>query len=186
MKIVVDGGHGGHDPGAVNPKVGVQEKDVNLQIAVALQGWLMSAGHTVLLTRGADFFVKLVERAEIANRSGAQAFISIHCNAAGNPSAKGFEIWTSPGVTSADSLATFIGQAVQANIPRLVSRHDYSDGDLDKEGNLAVLRLTKCPAVLVEAGFISEDSEAEWLRRPESIQAIAHAISLGVSMWATA
>jgi N-acetylmuramoyl-L-alanine amidase len=186
MKIVIDAGHGGHDSGAVNPGVGVQEKDLNLQIALALQGWLMSGGHNVYLTRGADFFVELSERAAIANANGANAFISIHCNAAGNPAAKGFEIWTSPGPTSADSLATFIGQAVKANIPRLVNRFDFSDGDLDKEGSLAVLRLTRCPAVLVEAGFVSEDSEAEWLRQPENIQQISHAISLGVSMWATA
>jgi N-acetylmuramoyl-L-alanine amidase len=186
MKIVIDAGHGGHDSGAVNPGVGVQEKDLNLQIALALQGWLMSGGHNVYLTRGADFFVELSERAAIANANGADAFISIHCNAAENHAAKGFEIWTSPGPTSADTLATFIGQAVQANIPRLVNRFDFSDGDLDKEGSLAVLRLTRCPAVLVEAGFVSEDSEAEWLRQPENIQQISHAISLGVSMWATA
>jgi N-acetylmuramoyl-L-alanine amidase len=185
MKILLDPGHGGSDPGAVNQKVGVKEKDLNLQIAIALQGWLLSAGHNVIMTRDADFFVELGERASIANRNQADAFISIHCNAAGNPTAKGFEIWTSPGQTPADPLATAIGQAIQANIPRLVTRFDYSDGDLDKEGNLKVLLKTKCPAVLVEAGFISEDSEAEWLRQPESIQLIAHAVSLGVSMWAT-
>jgi N-acetylmuramoyl-L-alanine amidase len=185
MKIVCDPGHGGHDSGAVNMKVRVQEKDLNLQIAIALEGWLTSAGHKVLMTRSADYFVPLFDRAELANKLGADAFISIHCNAAGNPFAKGFEIWTSLGATKADSLATAIGQAIQANIPRLINRFDFTDGDLDKEGNLAVLRLTRCPAVLVEAGFVSEDSEAEWLKNPESIQAIAQAISLGVSMWAT-
>jgi N-acetylmuramoyl-L-alanine amidase len=186
MKIVIDAGHGGHDSGAVNSGVGVMEKDLNLQIAMALQGWLMTGGHAVTLTRGGDFFLGLGERAAIANGNGADAFISIHCNAAQNTTAKGFEIWTSPGLTSADSLATFIGQAVQANLPRLATRFDFSDGDSDKEGNLAVLRLTKCPAVLVEAGFISNDAEAEWLRQPETIQAVAHAIALGVSMWTVA
>jgi N-acetylmuramoyl-L-alanine amidase len=186
MKIVIDPGHGGHDSGAVNPRVGVQEKDLNLQIALALQGWLMSGGHQVVMTRYEDRFLDLALRASLANLAKADAFISIHCNAAENHAAKGFEIWTSPGPTSADTLATFIGQAVQANIPRLVNRFDFSDGDLDKEGSLAVLRLTRCPAVLVEAGFVSEDSEAEWLRQPENIQQISHAISLGVSMWATA
>ena len=186
MKIVIDAGHGGHDPGAVNPKVGVREKDLNLQIAVALQGWLQGAGHGVVMTRNDDRFLELTTRASISNLAKADAFISIHCNAAQNATAKGFEIWTSPGPTSADSLATFIGQAVEANLPMLVSRHDFSDGDLDKEGNLAVLRLTKCAAVLVEAGFISNDAEAEWLRQAETIQSIAQAVSLGVSMWATA
>lgn len=186
MKIVIDPGHGGKDPGAVNPTVGVNEKSLNLQIALALQGWLQGAGYDVVMTRDDDRFLDLALRASLANLVNANAFISIHCNAAGNTEAKGFEVWTSPGPTSADALATFIGQAFQANIPRLVSRFDFSDGDLDKEGNLAVLRLTKCPAVLVEAGFISNDAEAEWLRLPGSIQAIAHAISLGVSMWAAA
>ena len=185
MKIVIDPGHGGKDSGAVNPKVGVQEKDLNLQIAIALQGWLAGAGHEVVMTRDDDRFLDLVLRASLSNYANADAFISIHCNAAGNPSAKGFEIWTSPGQTKADSLATFIAQAMQANFPKLVTRFDWNDGDLDREGNLAVLRLTKCPAVLVEAGFISNDDEAEWLQQIGTIQNVAQAISLGVSIWAT-
>jgi N-acetylmuramoyl-L-alanine amidase len=183
MKIVVDAGHGGKDSGAVNYAVGVLEKDLNLRIAMALQGWFMSAGHTVLMTRTSDFFVDLHERAAIANREKADAFISIHCNAATNTTAKGFEIWTSSGKTEADSLATAIGRVIQTNIPRLLSRYDFSDGDLDKEGNLAVLRLTRCPAVLIEVGFISEDSEAIWLLDPNTIQNLTLSIFLGVSMW---
>jgi N-acetylmuramoyl-L-alanine amidase len=186
MKIVCDAGHGGQDSGAVNYVVGALEKDLNLRIAMALQGWLLSDGHEVLMTRASDHFVDLNERAAIANRAKADAFISIHCNAAGSLTAKGFEIWTSIGLTKADALATAIGQAIQANFPRLITRFDFADGDLDKEGNLAVLRMTRCPAVLIEAGFISEDSEAIWLMDPNTIQNIALSISLGVLQWGKA
>jgi N-acetylmuramoyl-L-alanine amidase len=184
MKIVVDAGHGGHDPGAINPRLNLLEKDIALRVALALEGWLMNAGETVILTRRSDLFVDLQDRARIANLEGADAFISIHCNAAENQDAHGVEIWTSKGQTAADSLATAIANVIQTNFQRLTQRHDFSDGDPDKEGNLAVLRLTKCPAVLIEAGFISNDQEALWLSDAENIQNIALSVSIGVSMWA--
>lgn len=183
MKIVIDAGHGGVDPGAVNPGVGVEEKALNLQIALALQDWLEQDGQKVVLTRDSDHFVSLVDRVVISNKEKPDAFISIHCNAAGNVSAKGTEVWTTPGETKADALASAICKKLIEQLPTTPLRRDESDGDLDKEGRLYVLIHTNCPAVLVECGFISNDQEAIWMKDLSTIQSISHAIVLGLYDW---
>jgi N-acetylmuramoyl-L-alanine amidase len=80
-KVVIDAGHGGKDPGTIGKKS--QEKNVALQIALKLSEEIRSKckGVTVICTRTTDEFIELHERAEIANRSKADLFISIHCNA---------------------------------------------------------------------------------------------------------
>jgi len=80
-KVVIDAGHGGKDPGTIGKKS--QEKNITLQIALKLSEEIRSKckGVTVICTRTTDEFIELHERAEIANRSKADLFISIHCNA---------------------------------------------------------------------------------------------------------
>ncbi|MFN3813673.1 MAG: N-acetylmuramoyl-L-alanine amidase [Aquificaceae bacterium] len=79
--IVVDAGHGGHDPGAIG-YAGIKEKDVNLAIAKKLTDYLRKDGRfKVLMTRNGDYFVPLEERARISLRNKADIFISIHANA---------------------------------------------------------------------------------------------------------
>ncbi len=79
--IVLDAGHGGHDPGAIGYE-GIKEKDINLAIAKKLADYLRKDGRfKVLMTRNGDYFVPLEERARIALRSRADIFISIHANA---------------------------------------------------------------------------------------------------------
>jgi N-acetylmuramoyl-L-alanine amidase len=91
-KIVIDAGHGGRDPGAIG-KSGLKEKDVNLDIAKRLSRILKQEGVEVILTRSSDNFVSLEKRAEIANESGADLFISIHSNANRVRSLNGFEVY---------------------------------------------------------------------------------------------
>ena len=78
MKIVLDAGHGGKEPGCVIN--GAAEKDITLSIVLLLQEKLESEGAAVVLTRSADYDVSLPDRSEIANNAGANYFISIHCN----------------------------------------------------------------------------------------------------------
>jgi N-acetylmuramoyl-L-alanine amidase len=91
-RIVIDAGHGGHDPGA---KVrGLSEASLTLDIALRLEELLRKQpGVEVVQTRRKDAFVSLEERAEIANRSGADLFISIHANASNNPRTRGVETY---------------------------------------------------------------------------------------------
>lgn len=92
-RIVVDPGHGGHDPGAVGPD-GIQEKDVVLAIGLKLRDLLREElGVDVVMTRSTDVFIPLEERTAIANKVGADLFISVHANAAPNHSASGIETY---------------------------------------------------------------------------------------------
>ena len=95
--IVIDPGHGGHDPGAVGPS-GLREKDVNLKIAKRLRERLIEEGKSfgienVYLTRSTDKFIPLEERTAIARKRKADIFISIHCNGARRRKAHGIETY---------------------------------------------------------------------------------------------
>lgn len=95
--IVIDPGHGGHDPGAVGPS-GLREKDVNLRIAKRLRERLIEEGKSfgienVYLTRSTDRFIPLEERTAIARKRKADIFISIHCNGARTKKAHGIETY---------------------------------------------------------------------------------------------
>jgi len=98
-KVVIDAGHGGNDPGAIG-KSGLREKDVNLDIARRLSDLLRAEGVETVLTRSSDRFIPLGTRVNIANKSGAELFISIHSNASRSRSLNGFEVYyVSPSVS---------------------------------------------------------------------------------------
>jgi N-acetylmuramoyl-L-alanine amidase len=90
-RIVVDPGHGGHDPGA--KARGLTEADLVLDVALRLEKLLKEAGVDVVLTRRTNTYVSLEERTAIANRVGADLFLSIHSNASANDSARGVETY---------------------------------------------------------------------------------------------
>jgi N-acetylmuramoyl-L-alanine amidase len=92
-RIVVDPGHGGHDPGAVGAS-GLQEKDVVLIIGLKLKELFKEElGLDVVMTRSTDVFIPLEERTAIANKVGADLFLSVHANAAPNRAAAGIETY---------------------------------------------------------------------------------------------
>jgi len=93
-RIVVDAGHGGHDPGAVGPR-GLYEKDVVLDIALKVRDIMKREypSYEVILTRDKDVFIPLDERAAIANKGNADLFVSIHANASTNRNARGMETY---------------------------------------------------------------------------------------------
>ncbi len=92
-RIVIDAGHGGHDPGTIGPR-GLQEKDVVLDVALRLERLVrQELGTEVILTRSSDVFIPLEERTAIANSKGADLFVSIHANASRSSSARGIETY---------------------------------------------------------------------------------------------
>jgi N-acetylmuramoyl-L-alanine amidase len=100
-RVVIDAGHGGQDSGALGT-ARVQEKDVALGVALRLKEALESRGVEVVMTRQSDRFVPLPQRSEIANRSGADLFLSIHCNACPAGGISGVETFSqSPAITDA-------------------------------------------------------------------------------------
>lgn len=93
--VVIDAGHGGHDPGALNASVNAREKDITLSVARAIRDRLLADGRVrVALTRDDDRFLVLEERYGIARRLSADLFISIHADAAENTAARGATVYT--------------------------------------------------------------------------------------------
>ena len=91
--IVIDAGHGGHDPGS-SGRNGLQEKDLVLDVALRLEKLVRAElGATVIMTRATDVFIPLEERTAIANSRGADLFLSIHANSSRNPGARGIETY---------------------------------------------------------------------------------------------
>lgn len=189
MKVIIDPGHAGRDvdPGAVNQATGLQEADVALLVSKLVESQLLAAGHEVKLTR-TDWAQAetddLSVRTSLANDWGAELFVSIHCNSAASPSAAGYEVWTSPGDTQGDVLATCIYKQIAAEFPERAGRADYSDGDPDKESRFYVLVHTDAPACLVEMAFISNDEEATLLSDAAWQERYARAITRGVADYA--
>ena len=189
MRILIDPGHAGRnvDPGAVSRSTGLQEADVVLIVSRLVKKYLVAVGHEVILTRTEWEQAEtddLSYRTALANDWGADIFVSVHCNSAMNPSARGFEVWTSPGDTMGDKLATCIYNQIAMEFPDRVGRCDYSDGDPDKESRFYVLVHTDAPACLVEMAFISNDEEAALLADAAWQDRYARAIARGVTDYA--
>jgi len=125
--VVIDAGHGGHDPGAIG-HTGLKEKDVTLKIAKTLKAKLDKDGKKfgitkVHLTRGTDKFIPLEERTGIAKKLGADLFISIHANAARNKNAYGTETYILSFTNDQRSLAV----AARENATTRISRSDMDN-----------------------------------------------------------
>lgn len=172
MKIMIDAGHGGKDPGAVAN--GLREKDLTLTLALRIGELLMGRGAEVHFTRATDVFVDLSARARMANDEDVDYFLSVHINAGGGT---GFESFTYLG-TSGET------ERVRSVIHGRVAAVFASAGLPDrgrKQANLAVLRETRMPAVLLEYGFIDNAKDAALLRDPAFLECLAQATADGVA-----
>lgn len=115
--VVIDAGHGGHDPGAISPHSGRREKDITLAIVRAIRDDLIASGRVrVALTRADDRFLVLEERFGIARRLGADLFISVHADAAENDQARGASIYTLSEVASDREAARLAARENKANM----------------------------------------------------------------------
>ena len=99
--VVIDAGHGGHDPGAISPQTGKREKDITLAVARAIRDELIASGRVrVALTREDDSFIVLRDRSAIARNIKADLFISIHADSAPADTASGATVYTLSEVAS--------------------------------------------------------------------------------------
>ena len=115
--VVIDAGHGGHDPGAISPTGGVREKDVTLAVAKAIRDELLRGGRVrVALTRDDDRFLILQERSEIARGLKADLFISVHADAAAVTEASGATVYTLSEVASDRKAAQLAARENKADI----------------------------------------------------------------------
>lgn len=155
--IVVDPGHGGEDPGTVS-SVGRYEKDINLDYGKKLSKELERRGYSVINTRTEDETVKNINRAELANRSGADLFISLHCNATENSEeVNGFQVLYYPSKASKQ-----VSQSILASV---LNRTGVKDMGIVERKDLIVLNQSNMPGVIVELGFLTNSREAKKLER---------------------
>lgn len=172
MNICIDPGHSGpFEPGAC--AAGLTEAAIVLDISRTLAALLEAAGHSVAMTRTGDIETDdLAFRADLANQQPADIFLSIHINASENPNANGTEVYHYPGSIRGAYLADCIRRHIVASI-----------GTTDrgtKAANFQVLRETNAPAVLVECGFITNDSDRRTFDLLAGRSAYAVAIFRGV------
>ncbi|QRK06609.1 N-acetylmuramoyl-L-alanine amidase [Archangium violaceum] len=131
-RVVIDAGHGGHDTGAIGRK-GTQEKEVTLAIARKLARELRTRGLEVMLTREDDHYLKLEERARLANEMKGDLFISIHCNAAPSSKLRGIETYTLN--TSADRYSIRLAARENASSEKGISDLQFILADLATKAN---------------------------------------------------
>ncbi len=168
-RIALDAGHGGSDPGAVYK--GRQEKDDTLDLTLAVGDILKKNGIDVYYTRTTDEYETPFKKATDANNSGADLFVSIHRNSSENPNQYS-------GVETLVYSATGLKAEVARNINNQLEDAGFKNLGVDERKNLVVLKRTKMPAVLVEAGFINNDKDNYLF--DEEFDSIAQAIADGI------
>jgi N-acetylmuramoyl-L-alanine amidase len=167
--VVVDAGHGGKDPGAYR-KFGPPEKAATLDVATRLSRKLRESEFNVVMTRTTDTFIPLDERVEIENSTPNSVFVSIHFNDSRRRGIKGFETYYySP-------YAAELAQRVQnklCTIPGAVNRGVHI-------ANFRVIRKARCPAILVECGYLSNRAEGYEAQSADHRELLAEKISQAV------
>ena len=180
--IVLDAGHGGIDPGAMNKDKTILEKDVNLEITKKLRDLLESSGATVIMTRDRDVSLyqedgnkttrqkyneNLKNRKKIINESNADIFVSIHLNA--------FEQSKYYGAQ------TFYPKGKDDELKRVVDQDN--DRKIKPRDDIYLLKNATMPSVLIECGFLSNEKESQLLADSKYQDKIAWAIYVGIQKY---
>lgn len=190
--IVLDAGHGGIDPGAMNKDKTILEKDVNLEITKKLRDLLESSGATVIMTRDRDVSLyqedgnkttrqkyneNLKNRKKIINESNADIFVSIHLNAFEQSKYYGAQTFYPKGKDDGKELAQFI----QDELKRVVDQDN--DRKIKPRDDIYLLKNATMPSVLIECGFLSNEKESQLLADSKYQDKIAWAIYVGIQKY---
>ena len=167
--VFIDPGHGGKDPGAIGLN-GLQEKDIILSISQYVAQYLQQQGIQTMMARTSDYFVSLQGRTDMANRAGADLFVSIHANSmgSGRPDISGLEVYYFGDRGLADTIHRSILRTVNIEDRRVRKARFY------------VLRNSRMPSTLVEVGFVTGYDDAGKLTNPTYQQQMAQAIARGI------
>ena len=175
--IFIDAGHGGEDAGC--SKAGVDEKTINLEIALKVRDQLEELGYKVIMARETDVYVSKEERVEQANSSQADIYVSIHQNSTDDGSdASGMEVWYdgSDETRANKRLAQLIRQQT-ARSTQVVERELRGNADFHVTGS------TQMPACLIETGFLTNTNERNKLVTEEYQEQIASGIVQGIDYY---
>jgi N-acetylmuramoyl-L-alanine amidase len=211
--IVIDAGHGGHDPGALGARS--HEKDVTLAAAKALKARLERTGRfKVVMTRDSDVYIPLEQRVTIARKSGADLFISLHADSGGDPKVRGATVYTlsSHGVDRT-AKSVFGGGFINVQLPGrdlsvkqilldLTQRHTlnrsgaFAESLLEhissntellrrshRDAGYMVLLAPDVPAVLLEMGFITNPQDEASLNNRDKRERLMDAVGEAIEAY---
>ena len=183
LLVVLDAGHGGTDPGALGKdeegNIIINEKDVNLSIALKVRDILVKKGVKVKMTRDVDKFVPLTDIAGFANKNDADLFVSIHNNAIEDPTISGTLVmyYDTETKNSYGIKSSYVAETVRDAILKetsLVKRNNPNSP------RILVLNQTRMPAILVECAFVTNESDRNYLNSNKGISEIAEGIANGI------
>lgn len=167
--VVLDPGHGGHDPGA-RALSGSREKFLALDTSRRLAAILRKKGFRVVETRTTDVFIPLPRRVQISNANSGAIFVSIHYNWARRAGASGVEtFYCSPR-----------SKRLAANIQKEAVRAYPAGKRVIKPARFHVLRNNRRPAVLCELGFLSNKNDNRYVQNPTYRKRLAERIAAGI------
>ncbi len=187
--VIIDAGHGGEDGGA-SSAAGLVEKDVNLEISKMLCEMLRANGVDVIMTREDDRLLydrntdykgrkkklDLAARLAVADSTENAIFVSIHMNSFTDPLYAGLQVWYSPNNADSEPLAELIRKENQEKLQPQNNRKTKA-----ATSAINLLHNAKCPAVLVECGFLSNPEEAALFETDEYRQEVAFAVFCAVT-----
>jgi N-acetylmuramoyl-L-alanine amidase len=169
--VVIDPGHGGHDRGGQWGKV--YEKHLALDTSVRLENHLKKMGYQTVLTRRSDYFVTLPQRVNIANRYKNAIFISVHYNYTWKQHVSGLETF----------YYTREGQKLAHYVQSSLVRHTRTVDRSAKFARYYVIRNSNIPAILVEGGFVSNETERNRMKSAYFREAVARGIAEGIQRY---
>lgn len=170
-RVIIDPGHGGRDFGAY--KGGVKESYLNMRVAQKLEYYLRQRGYSTSMTRRSDTFISLSRRAAIANSYRNAVFVSIHFNSTRSTRVRGVETF----------YAGSAGRSLATSIQREMVRRCKARNRGVRFARFTVLVQTRCPAVLVECGFMSNPSERSRCKTSSYQTQAALAIADGIGKY---
>lgn len=192
--VCIDAGHGYDDTGAMHANLnGLDEKDINLDIALRLAALLEKKEYSVFLTRDSDeapegmepddrglYVLDPYERCDLANEAGVDLFISIHCNSMENsPSVSGMQLYyTKNHASENDRYAELLADRMEAKFgdrPKVIANPEND--------SYVVNRLVNAPSVLVETGFITNSDDAARMLSESWRQQMAEALAEGITAY---
>lgn len=175
--ILIDAGHGNPDGGAVGLKTGVKESDLNLEYAKTLKGYFESMNYRVELVRYTESALSpdkqedMLKRKEIIENSSCNIFISIHMNKFSLPSSIGAQTFYKMDDELSKNFAT--------DIQSLLIKNVEDARKLTLAGDYLVLNSAKCPAVLIECGFLSNEKDEKRLQTKSFRENLCYQIFCG-------
>jgi N-acetylmuramoyl-L-alanine amidase len=180
-RVCLDPGHGGRDGGAAVRHLSQQEKTLTLEVVRRTERILKARGMGVVVTRSLDTYVPLRLRVDIANKSGCDAFVSVHFNSAPCAKAGGIEVFyfNNPKDSARTVLSKQLGSCILVGLKEAVGTSSRGV----KHGNLCVIRETRIPAVIVEPAFLTNLTEAKLLSSSHFLQQIAKGIANGIEKY---